>query len=297
MSDTTDSPKAFVLFEYNPSMAAAVIFIILFIGTTAFHTFQLAKQRTWYFIPFVIGGYFEILGYVGRAIASNQSPNWTTGPYIMQSLLLLLAPTLFAASIYMVLGRIIVLTGGEDLSLIRAKWLTKIFVAGDVMSFLAQSAGGGMLAQAKSSDDQKRGTNIITGGLFIQVFFFAIFIIVSAIFHLRIIKTPTIKSLRSEVPWPKYMIILYVASCLIMVRSVFRIAEYIQGHDGALLKTEVYIYIFDAALMFLTMALFNVFHPSNIISKKSMNTSWSEPEAGGSYGYGESVGMAPRSFA
>lgn len=154
-----------------------------------------------------------------------------------------------------------------------------------------------MLAKAKSSDDQKRGTNIITGGLFIQVFFFGFFIIVSAVFHLRIIKAPTIKSLRSEVPWPKYMIILYTASCLIMVRSIFRIAEYIQGHDGALLKTEVYIYIFDATLMFLTMALFNVFHPSHIISRKSMNTSWSEPEAGGSYGYGDGVGMAPRSFA
>ena len=42
--------------------------------------------------------------------------------------------------------------------------------------------------------------------------------------------------------------------------------------------------------MFLMMALFNVFHPSNIISKKSMNTSWNESEAGGSYGYGDGVG-------
>ena len=91
-----------------------------------------------------------------------------------------------------------------------------------------------MLAKAKSSDDQKRGTNNITGGLFIQVFFFGFFIIASAMFHLRITKVPTIKSLSSEIPWPKYMIILYTASCLIMVRSIFRIAEYIQGHDGAL---------------------------------------------------------------
>jgi hypothetical protein len=59
----------------------------------------------------------------------------------MQSLLLLLAPALFAASIYMVLGRIIRLTDGESHSLIRASWLTKIFVTGDVLSFLAQSGG------------------------------------------------------------------------------------------------------------------------------------------------------------
>ena len=59
----------------------------------------------------------------------------------MQSLLLLVAPALFAASIYMVLGRIILLTDGEKNSLIRQKWLTKIFVAGDVLSFLVQSGG------------------------------------------------------------------------------------------------------------------------------------------------------------
>jgi len=41
----------------------------------------------------------------------------------------------------MVLGRIIVLTDGEAHSPIRAKWLTKVFVTGDVISFLAQSAG------------------------------------------------------------------------------------------------------------------------------------------------------------
>lgn len=154
-----------------------------------------------------------------------------------------------------------------------------------------------MLAKANTADDQKRGTNIITGGLFIQVIFFGFFMAVSAIFNLRIAQNPTIKSLRLEVPWQKYMSILYVASFLIMVRSIFRIAEYVQGQDGALLKTEAYIYIFDATLMFLTMAVFNVYHPSKIISKKALAT-WTEPEVGGSYGYGdgESVGMAPRTM-
>lgn len=84
----------------------------------------------------------ETIGYVGRALNAGQTyGNWTIGPYIMQSLLLLLAPALFAASIYMVLGRIILLTDGEAHSPIRVKWLTKVFVAGDVISFLAQSGG------------------------------------------------------------------------------------------------------------------------------------------------------------
>jgi uncharacterized membrane protein YraQ (UPF0718 family) len=59
----------------------------------------------------------------------------------MQSLLILLAPALFAASIYIILGRIILLVDGERYSPVRQKWLTKVFVTGDVFSFLLQGAG------------------------------------------------------------------------------------------------------------------------------------------------------------
>lgn len=62
-------------------------------------------------------------------------------PYIMQSVLLLVAPALFAASIYMELGRIVLMVDGERALFIRRTWLTKIFVAGDVLSFLMQSSG------------------------------------------------------------------------------------------------------------------------------------------------------------
>jgi hypothetical protein len=152
--------QKYYLYHYDPSKPAAIVFIACFAITTLLHTFQLFKKRTWYFIPFLIGGFckhysrslfplqlltsflVETLGYVGRALNAGQTyGNWTIGPYIMQSLLLLLAPALFAASIYMVLGRIIILTDGEAHSPIRVKWLTKVFVAGDVISFLAQSAG------------------------------------------------------------------------------------------------------------------------------------------------------------
>lgn len=38
------------------------------------------------------------------------------------------------------------------------------------------------------------------------------------------------------------------------------------GSDGILLDHEYFLYIFDAALMFITMVLFNVYHPSRIIN-------------------------------
>jgi len=59
----------------------------------------------------------------------------------MQSLLLLVAPALLAASIYMMLGRIILATDGESYALIKRRWSTKLFVIGDVFSFLIVSSG------------------------------------------------------------------------------------------------------------------------------------------------------------
>lgn len=58
----------------------------------------------------------------------------------------LVAPALFAASIYMELGRLVVVLHAERYSLIRPKWMTKIFVLGDVLSFLLQSGGKSTLS-------------------------------------------------------------------------------------------------------------------------------------------------------
>ena len=42
---------------------------------------------------------------------------------------------------YMELGRIIRLCGGEAYAIVRVTWLTKIFVIGDVIAFLTQAGG------------------------------------------------------------------------------------------------------------------------------------------------------------
>jgi hypothetical protein len=151
--------SVFKFYHYDPSLAAAIIFVLAFFATTALHSWQLFRTRSWFMIPLVLGGYckhsnrtvnpnhltttilVEWIGYVGRAISSNQSPNWTLGPYLIQTLLVLVAPALFAASIYMVFGRIILLVDGEEHSIIKKRWLTKIFVCGDIISFIMQGAG------------------------------------------------------------------------------------------------------------------------------------------------------------
>ncbi|CRL23250.1 RTA1 like protein [Penicillium camemberti] len=259
----SEEEAVFAFYRYDPSMGGAVLFAILFMGTTFYHIFQMFKARTWFFIPYVIGGLFEIVGYIGRALSSKQSPDWTLGPYIVQTLCLLLAPALLAASIYMLLGRIILVLQAESHSILKKKWLTKIFVTGDVMSFLLQGAGGGIQSSG-SLDGMKTGERIIIIGLFVQIIFFGFFIVVAGLFDWKLRKYPIPRCFDREIPWRKHLNILYATSLLILVRSLFRLAEYIQGNKGYLLRHEVYLYIFDSLLIFIAMVIFNIAHPSEI---------------------------------
>ncbi|KAJ5109711.1 RTA-like protein [Penicillium argentinense] len=253
-------------YEYYPSLGAAVLFILLFLTITILHTFHLFRTRTWFFIPMVIGGYFETVGYIGRAMSAKQSPNWTTGPYIIQSTLLLIAPALFAASIYMELGRIILLVKGQSFSLVPIKWTTSIFVGGDVLSFLMQASGAGLMVSGSSGDGSsaKTGQNVIIGGLFVQIIFFGFFLISALVFQRRLVSNPSALLAADALPWRKHMFALHTSSVLILIRSVVRVVEYVQGTGGFLMKNEVFIYVFDGLLMWVMMVIFAVIHPSEV---------------------------------
>ncbi|KAI1098456.1 RTA1 like protein [Jackrogersella minutella] len=265
----SDLASTFVFYRYKPSMVAAIIFIACFAISALIHTGVLIRKRTWYFIPFVVGCLFETVGYVGRALSSPQYPNFTKVPYIIQSVLLLLGPTLLSASIYMILGRLVVHLEAESYSMIKPRWLTKFFVLGDVISFFAQGGGGGLLTQAKNETDVRRGEHVIVGGLGIQILFFSFFMIVTFVFHRRISTKPTRRALTLTTPWRKLIIVLYISSCLIMVRSVYRVAEYVLGSDGELQSKEIYLYCLDALPMLMVALAYNWFHPSRVVSRNS----------------------------
>ena len=111
------------------------------------------------------------------------------------------------------------------------------------------------------------GENIIVGGLVVQILFFSFFIIVALAFHIRMHKAPTSKVLRNGIAfqvWQKHLCALYGGSSLILVRSLFRMIEYTQGNDGFLISHEVFLYAFDAALMFTAMVILAVIHPSEV---------------------------------
>ena len=135
-----------------------------------------------------------------------------------------------------------------------------------------------MLANAKDPSTVKLGNNIILGGLVLQVLFFGLFIAVAGTFHKRMradlaaaAAAATSSCSLSSPPWTRYLMVLYLASLLIVVRCVFRIAEYAGGQDGVLLSNEVYLYVFEAALMFSAMVIFNLQHPSAVVGRNKIS--------------------------
>lgn len=132
-----------------------------------------------------------------------------------------------------------------------------------------------------SSTTLEIGQWVIVAGLCIQLLFFGAFIISSIIFHLRIVRLPTAESEQTKkkarfiLPrdWRGLLCACYAVSVLILIRSVYRLVEFIQGQQGYVISHEIFLYIFDAVMMFLVMVLMNLLHPSTVLKKQGPSSS------------------------
>jgi hypothetical protein len=82
-----------------------------------------------------------------------------------------------------------------------------------------------------SLDAMTLGENIIIGGLVVQILFFTCFVVTAGIFHARLVRVPTGKSMQVYQLWQRSLYSLYAGSVLIWVRCVFRLIEYAQGME------------------------------------------------------------------
>lgn len=182
-------------------------------------------------------------------------------PYILQSFFTLVAPALFAASIYMTLGRIMRSVRGEHLSIIKASRLTKIFVCGDILAFMIQGGSSGLMFNTSTA---QLGFDIVLIGLIVQIISFGLFFICIVVWYSRLRGAPTHESYTTGSPWKQSMWMLIGVSIAIFARSIFRCVEYAQGQSGYSISHEWCIYMFDAVPMFLVTVIFYIYYPSRL---------------------------------
>ena len=286
MANSTDSSTdSNGIYHYDPSKTAALIAAAVF-GISAFtHLFQMIRKKTWFYTPMTVGAFSTSLsphilflssiysklmnsvmtGGYGVRYLSAKSPN-TTMLYAGQSLLILLPPSLYAATIYMIYGRLVLFVNAPSASIIRPTRVTKIFVLGDVLSFFIQAGGGGMMVQAKSAS---LGQKVILSGLFFQLLFFGFFLVIAIVFERRMMKS----GMRYTIPiygkhsWRALLLLLLSAAVVIIMRCLYRVVEFAQGQDGFLMGKEVFMYLGDAAPMFFVQTVFHFIHAGDVFPR------------------------------
>lgn len=180
-------------------------------------------------------------------------------PYIIQNFFTLVAPAMFAASIYMTLDRIVRSVRGEHHSVIKVSRLTKIFVLGDLISFMIQGGSSGLMFNSSTASI---GEKIVLMGLIVQIISFGLFFVCVVIWMQRMEKMPTSEPYTTDSPWKQSIYMLYVVSIAIFARSIFRCVEYAQGQSGYSMANEWTLYIFDSVPMFAVTIVFLIWYPS-----------------------------------
>ena len=193
--------------------------------------------------------------------------------FIIQAIFLLLPPVLFAATLYMVYGRVVRSVGGERFSMISPLWTTRFFVIADVACLNIQSTGASLTPKEHLA---RIGDAIIIAGLGLQVLIFAAFLVCCLVFHARFQAHLRRSKNECDLPWQACLGMLYVTSLLIQVRNVFRMVEYAMGSNGYLFRNEWPTYTFDGALMLVVMICFLIWYPSQFDAVRSTSMELSE---------------------
>ena len=282
------------IYEYCPSIAASILFTILFGGTLLAHIIQAIQYRKGFCWVVITAGTWEVAGYALRSVSITQQAN--SGIYTAQFLLILLAPLWINAFVYMILGMMIhFFLANDRVYGVRARKVTLIFVLFDITAFCVQLAGGLM----SSGDDQpvsitKLGLNIYTGGVGLQLAFIGTFSIIGFRFYQLLKKQdasyrygnslePLSASKTQYGPAEQFQsvehldrtaltarplfIAIFSAISLIILRNIYRLVEYGMGgiNGNTITRHEWWPYVFDAVPMLGAMIILSVYHPGRVL--------------------------------
>ncbi|KAJ7505671.1 RTA1 like protein-domain-containing protein [Mycena galericulata] len=253
---------------FVPAVAPAIVGLALYALSGIVHWIQFFRIGKPFMLSLPIGMTTMAIGFAVRILV-HHSPT-SLGLNIVTTLLILLSPCLFLALDYVVLGRLAGLFGPEvskGSMLIAPTRVAIIFVSSDVCTFLVQAIGGSMTTSNKISTINL-GNTIVIVGLGIQLASFGLFTILMIVFGLRVrTRFPHVWratgnkdfALFGKGPSADWHILYYTLclSCIsILIRSIFRMAEFIQGHKGYISTHEVFFYCFDALPLWIAMTLY-----------------------------------------
>lgn len=129
------------------------------------------RSKAWAFVAWLAAGTaFELMGYASRIYMSFDP--WSFEGLVINSMMLVLGPTLTAAAISVTFKHL-VLWYGPEWSLIRPSLYPWVFVGTDFISIVIQGTGGGISAIANGMEDGRDlydvGSGMLVAGVSFQV--------------------------------------------------------------------------------------------------------------------------------
>ncbi|KAJ2770498.1 hypothetical protein IWQ56_002143 [Coemansia nantahalensis] len=190
----------------------------------------------------------EAAGYGMRTVCIY----WTTlGTFTATSLLLLLPPNALALTNYKALGDVI--RESRDLVpahrrprvfLLKPRFITWFFFGSDVLSFLLQGAG---VAISTQSGRRALAKQTVLAGLYMQLFFLAVFLGITtyAFFDQRFTVARGPRDAGGQQAKRRLFAVVSLTTVLLYVRSVYRVAEFVDGYGGRIYGAEYLFYVCD----------------------------------------------------
>ncbi|KAH9057688.1 RTA1-domain-containing protein [Lactarius vividus] len=253
-------------FGYVPTEWVCITFLAIFGISTFLHTVQAFYSRFWWLIPSaILCGFLELTGWSGR-LWSSQNP-FLDKPYIMQAVTLIIAPTPLVAANFILLGRIIRRLGPQYSRLTPRRY-TIVFVSCDIISLVVQAIGGSVASGTQTSTSQVNlGSNIALGGTVFQLVAIIVYCSCAAEFLTRYAYDRPIRSTGEATrgvmgrPLKRMLYAMSVMTAFIVVRTIYRVIEFVDGWNGKVNTTQWYFVVFDGIMIALAMLTLNAFHP------------------------------------
>ncbi|KZV67665.1 hypothetical protein PENSPDRAFT_635398 [Peniophora sp. CONT] len=268
MSDSTRTQETY--FHYKPKSSTAVFFLLWFSAATVAHIYLSIKHRM-RFLIWTAGlcGMFEVIGWLGRLIASRNTDSPSLIPYLLNSLFTLFGPTPLLGANFIMLGMLITRLG-PCYSRLGVRKYSRIFLSCDCLAMFIQMSGGGLSAIDKFA---KLGGTISLVGIIFQLLALIVYAALGTEFLVRYLKRNPFENhtkdqyYRGELTKRVKMLVgcMVFMTFLIFVRSVYRSAELAGGFDGPITHNEKLFIIFDAVMILLALSTLVILHPSRLL--------------------------------
>ena len=250
--------------SYIPNLGANAFYLTWFAVAAVAQIGLGIKFRTWGYMAAMIGGCaLEIVGYVARIGLHDDI--FDNNQFIIYLVGLTIGPAFFSAALYLSISRIMVIYG-NDLSFLKPRTLTTLFIGCDLISLILQAAGGAIASMADTQADNDMGVNIMIAGLSTQVASTTVFGIICLHLMWAVRKYPhkvnqESVQFRRQFRCRAFFWAIGIATIGILIRCAFRCAELSEGFDGQLANDEVTFMILDGLMMIITVFVLTAAHP------------------------------------